>query len=70
MLLFPIWKDDQFMVCVGVETNECLENYGGCWHDVKGNITACKVRVFYLIAFSLMSSFNLVHNVSISCVTY
>lgn len=18
---------------------------GGCWHDVKGNVTACKVRV-------------------------
>lgn len=31
-------------VCLseGVETNECLENFGGCWHDVKGNVTACK----------------------------
>ncbi|KAJ0801109.1 putative EGF-like calcium-binding domain, PA domain, complement Clr-like EGF [Helianthus annuus] len=25
-----------------VETNECLENHGGCWHDTKTNVTACK----------------------------
>ncbi|XP_010537030.1 PREDICTED: vacuolar-sorting receptor 7 [Tarenaya hassleriana] len=25
-----------------LETNECLENNGGCWLDVKSNITACK----------------------------
>jgi len=26
-----------------VETNECLENNGGCWKDKAANITACKV---------------------------
>lgn len=26
-----------------VETNECLENNGGCWQDKTANITACKV---------------------------
>ncbi|KAL6496152.1 hypothetical protein OROGR_029410 [Orobanche gracilis] len=25
-----------------METNECLENNGGCWQDKAANITACK----------------------------
>ncbi|KAF9595774.1 hypothetical protein IFM89_003516 [Coptis chinensis] len=31
-------------VCLsdGIETNECLENNGGCWKDNAANITACK----------------------------
>ncbi|XP_078161589.1 vacuolar-sorting receptor 6-like isoform X2 [Carex rostrata] len=31
-------------VCLSqdIETNECLHNNGGCWKDVKLNITACK----------------------------
>ncbi|KAF3327806.1 vacuolar-sorting receptor 6-like protein [Carex littledalei] len=31
-------------VCLSqdMETNECLHNNGGCWKDVKLNITACK----------------------------
>ncbi|KAK1560212.1 hypothetical protein Q3G72_023628 [Acer saccharum] len=31
-------------VCLSgdVETNECLDNYGGCWKDTVANITACK----------------------------
>ncbi|KAK1284564.1 Vacuolar-sorting receptor 1 [Acorus calamus] len=31
-------------VCLsdGIETNECLENYGGCWQDKATNISACK----------------------------
>ncbi|XP_057851470.2 vacuolar-sorting receptor 3 isoform X2 [Cryptomeria japonica] len=26
----------------GIQTNECVENNGGCWQDTKANITACK----------------------------
>ncbi|KAI3843393.1 hypothetical protein MKW92_032617 [Papaver armeniacum] len=31
-------------VCLsdGIETNECLENNGGCWQDKAANATACK----------------------------
>ncbi|WOK96717.1 vacuolar-sorting receptor 1 [Canna indica] len=31
-------------VCLSddIETNECLENNGGCWQDKASNITACK----------------------------
>ncbi|KAF6143041.1 hypothetical protein GIB67_041109 [Kingdonia uniflora] len=31
-------------VCLteGIETNECLENNGGCWQDKAANVTACK----------------------------
>ncbi|CAA6669866.1 unnamed protein product [Spirodela intermedia] len=31
-------------VCLNsdLETNECLENHGGCWHDSNLNISACK----------------------------
>jgi hypothetical protein len=25
-----------------VQTNECLENHGGCWFDKANNVTACK----------------------------
>ena len=33
------------LICLntGLETNECLENNGGCWQDKRANMTACKV---------------------------
>lgn len=35
-----------------VETNECLENNGGCWQDKIANLTACKVWIkTFLIEF-------------------
>lgn len=33
---------------VDMETNECLENNGGCWKDNSANITACKVFIIFL----------------------
>lgn len=38
-----------------METNECLDNNGGCWRDEKTNITACKVPTHL---HSPTSSFN------------
>ncbi|KAG9440469.1 hypothetical protein H6P81_020634 [Aristolochia fimbriata] len=31
-------------VCLSddIQTNECLNNNGGCWHDKSANVTACK----------------------------
>ncbi|XP_031473751.1 vacuolar-sorting receptor 6-like [Nymphaea colorata] len=34
--------EPQICLTQDIETNECLENYGGCWHDTKTNISACK----------------------------
>jgi hypothetical protein len=44
-----------FSLCVGgwflyfpdIETNECLENNGGCWLDKATNVSACKVQIFF-----------------------
>jgi hypothetical protein len=30
-----------------IETNECLENNGGCWSDKASNVTACKVQYYW-----------------------
>ncbi|KAK1351680.1 Vacuolar-sorting receptor 3-like protein [Heracleum sosnowskyi] len=37
--LFRIGETD---TTVDIETNECLENNGGCWQDKAANLTACK----------------------------
>lgn len=42
-----------------METNECLENNGGCWQDNSTNITAC--RVFYLFFSNLMFQMLMVY---------
>lgn len=46
---------------VDVETNECLDNNGGCWQDKATNITACKVLGHSLLIFVL---WLLVFNIS------
>ena len=50
-----IWtsSDAAFLFCgvllyfADIETNECLENNGGCWLDKATNVSACKVQ-FYI----------------------
>ncbi|XP_056859070.1 vacuolar-sorting receptor 7 isoform X1 [Raphanus sativus] len=35
-------SDPPICLNTGLETNECLENSGGCWQDTRANMTACK----------------------------
>ncbi|GAB4829476.1 Vacuolar-sorting receptor 6 [Ancistrocladus abbreviatus] len=39
---FKETTDPPICLNTAIETNECLENNGGCWQDLKANITACK----------------------------
>ncbi|GAB4840859.1 Vacuolar-sorting receptor 6, variant 2 [Ancistrocladus abbreviatus] len=39
---FKETTDPPICLSADIETNECLENNGGCWQDLKANITACK----------------------------
>uniref|UniRef100_A0A803N4L4 EGF-like calcium-binding domain-containing protein n=1 Tax=Chenopodium quinoa TaxID=63459 RepID=A0A803N4L4_CHEQI len=46
---FKETTDPPICLSGGIETNECLENNGGCWQDTQANITACKI-IIYLTA--------------------
>ncbi|WOG85493.1 hypothetical protein DCAR_0104682 [Daucus carota subsp. sativus] len=39
---FQETADPPICLSGALETNECLERNGGCWSDVRSNITACK----------------------------
>ena len=42
-----------FVFFADLNTNECLENNGGCWQDKASNITACRVYRLALLFLSL-----------------
>lgn len=52
-------SSDTFLDFADLNTNECLENNGGCWQDKAANITACRVSfwlaIFYFIFLVLGS---------------
>lgn len=58
-----------------VETNECLENNGGCWQDKGANITACKVFISngkllcYVLSLSWISRTYLSFYLFTSCIS-
>ncbi|KAI6704832.1 hypothetical protein NL676_007794 [Syzygium grande] len=39
---FKEGTDPPVCLSADLETNECVENNGGCWQDVQSNVTACK----------------------------
>ncbi|KAL3833827.1 hypothetical protein ACJIZ3_008563 [Penstemon smallii] len=39
---FKETTDPPICLSGGLETNECLQNNGGCWQDPTSNVTACK----------------------------
>ncbi|KAI3959749.1 hypothetical protein MKW98_018849, partial [Papaver atlanticum] len=39
---FKETSDPPICLSGAIETNECLENNGGCWRDPRSNVTACK----------------------------
>lgn len=39
---FKETTDPPICLSADLETNQCLDNNGGCWRDPKSNITACK----------------------------
>jgi hypothetical protein len=41
-----------FTLILDMETNECLNNNGGCWQNKEANVTACKVLAFQTYAQS------------------
>lgn len=45
LLTYGSW----FCDCTDIETNECLQNNGGCWEDKTTNITACRVKLIFLV---------------------
>jgi hypothetical protein len=45
--LFSVVLGRWFLYFPDIETNECLENNGGCWLDKATNVSACKVQFFF-----------------------
>lgn len=46
-------SSDMLLIFADLETNECLENNGGCWQDKAANITACRVSFGHFFFFFL-----------------
>lgn len=54
---------------VDIQTNECLENNGGCWQDKAANISACKVFLMVLSSSETFPSGYAYHTWLCTCRT-
>lgn len=55
------WLVLSCLILSDIETNECLENNGGCWQDKAANLTACKVIHLQLVPVRLISIWPYMH---------
>lgn len=56
ILFFMVYNFWLHLFCIDIQTNQCLENNGGCWLDKNTNFTACKVQLHWGNAADIVTS--------------